>query len=89
MYYNCELLIGGLVYPVAEYIKNWDEIESSFKRNDYDGVVRSFSNSFEFVKGAENFWLMSIKKLSEIVSKHCYLHKKQLMGMDGTVQMCA
>lgn len=52
MYYNCELLIGGLTYPVTEYIKNWDEIEVSFKRNDYDGVVRSFSNSFEFVKGA-------------------------------------
>lgn len=52
MYYNCELLIGGVVYPVSENIKNWDDIVVSFKRNDYDGVVRSFSNSFEFVKGA-------------------------------------
>lgn len=62
MYYNCELLIGGLVYPVAEYIKNWDEIESSFKRNDYDGVVRSFSNSFEFVKGARKLLVDEYKK---------------------------
>lgn len=62
MYYNCELLIGGLVYHVAEYIKNWDEIESSFKRNDYDGVVRSFSNSFEFVKGARKLLVDEYKK---------------------------
>ena len=62
MYYNCELLIGGLTYPVAEYIKNWDEIEVSFKRNDYDGVVRSFSNSFEFVKGARRLLIDEYKK---------------------------
>ncbi|MBO5854957.1 MAG: hypothetical protein J6Q61_09505 [Bacteroidales bacterium] len=62
MYYNCELLIGGLVYPVAEYIKNWDEIEVSFKRNDYDGVIRSFSNSFEFVKGARKLLIDEYKK---------------------------
>lgn len=62
MYYNCELLIGGLTYPVSEYIKNWDEIEVSFKRNDYDGVVRSFSNSFEFVKGARKLLIDEYKK---------------------------
>jgi hypothetical protein len=52
MFYRCELLVGGYVYPVTEHIKNWDDITVSFKRNDYDGVVRSFTDKFEFVKGA-------------------------------------
>lgn len=52
MFYKCELLVGGYVYPVTEHIKNWDDITVSFKRNDYDGVVRSFTDKFEFVKGA-------------------------------------
>lgn len=61
MYYNCELYVGGIVYPVSEYIKNWEDIVVSFKRNNYDGVVRSFSNSFEFVKGARQLLLKEYK----------------------------
>ena len=52
MYYRCELLVGGLSYDVTDNIKNWDDIVVSFKRNDYDGVVRTFTDKFEFVKGA-------------------------------------
>ena len=52
MYYKCELLTGGLSYSVTNDIKNWDEITATFKRGDYDGIVRSFSDKFEFVKGA-------------------------------------
>lgn len=61
MYYKCELLIGGLSYSVTDNLKNWDDIEVSFKRNDYDGVVRSYSNSFEFVKGARSLLIDEYK----------------------------
>lgn len=57
MYYRCELLIGGYVYPVTDFVKNWEDITVSFKRNDYDGVVRTFSDNFEFVKGARTLLL--------------------------------
>ena len=62
MFYKCELLVGGYVYPVTEHIKNWDEITVSFKRNDYDGVVRSFTDKFEFVKGARQLLMDEYKK---------------------------
>lgn len=57
MYYTCELLIGGYVYPVTGFVKNWQDIKVSFKRNDYDGVVRTFSDNFEFVEGARTLLL--------------------------------
>lgn len=57
MYYTCELLIGGYVYPITGFVKNWEDIKVSFKRNDYDGVVRTFSDNFEFVKGARTLLL--------------------------------
>lgn len=62
MFYKCELLVGGYVYPVTEHIKNWDDITVSFKRNDYDGVVRSFTDKFEFVKGARQLLLDEYKR---------------------------
>lgn len=43
MYYRCELLIGGMTYDATNELVNWDDVEMSFKRGDYDGVVRSFS----------------------------------------------
>lgn len=42
MYYRCELLIGGMTYDATNELVNWDDVEMSFKRGDYDGVVRSF-----------------------------------------------
>lgn len=57
MYYRGELLIGGLQYRITDDIRNWDEISVSFKRNDYDGVVRSFSSKFQFVGGARQLLL--------------------------------
>ena len=48
MYYRCELLINGLRYRVTDDLENWDEVKASFKRNDYDGVIRTFSNKFSF-----------------------------------------
>ena len=61
MFYKCELLVGGYAYAVTEHIKNWDEITVSFKRNDYDGVVRSFTDKFEFVKGARRLLMDEYK----------------------------
>lgn len=47
-----ELLVGGLKYNVTNDLKNWDEVEVALKREDYGGLIRSFSNTFEFVRGA-------------------------------------
>ena len=57
MYYKCELLVGGNVHDVTNDLVNWDDVEMSFKRNDYDGVVRSFSTKFEFSGGAYSLLL--------------------------------
>ena len=61
MYYKCELLVGGYAYDVTDCIKNWDDMTVSFKRNDYDGVVRSFTDKFEFVKGARQLIMNEYK----------------------------
>lgn len=50
--FKCELLIGGQTYDVTNDLKNWDDFELLQKRAAYDGVVRSFSTQFEFVKKA-------------------------------------
>lgn len=57
MYYKCELIVGGYSYDVTNNLVNWDDVEMSFKRNDYDGVVRSFSNKFKFANGAYSLLL--------------------------------
>lgn len=57
MYYRCELLINGLRYRVTDDLENWDEVKASFKRNDYDGVIRTFSNKFSFAGDARKLLL--------------------------------
>ena len=52
MYYRCELLVNGIAYDATNELVNWADVEMSFKRGDYDGVVRSFSTKFEFANGA-------------------------------------
>ncbi|RGM26967.1 hypothetical protein [Bacteroides sp. OM08-17BH] len=52
MYYRCELMVGGVIYDATDELVNWDDVEMSFKRGDYDGVVRSFSTKFQFANGA-------------------------------------
>lgn len=50
--FKCELLIREKRYDVTDDLKNWDDFELSQKRSNYDGVVRSYSTSFEFVNNA-------------------------------------
>jgi hypothetical protein len=57
MFYRCELLINGLRYRVTDDLENWDEVKASFKRNDYDGVIRTFSNKFSFAGDARRLLL--------------------------------
>ena len=58
---KCELLVGGYAYDVTNDLMNWDDVEIKWKRDDYAGVVRSFSTKFEFCKGGYsllvNEWL--------------------------------
>lgn len=65
------LLIGGKRYDVTDHLKNWEDVEISDKRKDLCGVVRSFSNKFEFVKGAydllEAEYLSNYTKASAIL----------------------
>lgn len=62
MYYKCELLVGGYAYGVTDLIKNWDDMVVSFKRNDYDGVIRTFADKFEFVGGARSLLLSEYQR---------------------------
>lgn len=44
------LIINGTPFILdRDNIKNWDEVSISLKRNDFSGIVRSFSSQFEFV----------------------------------------
>lgn len=56
---------------MTEHLKNWEDVEISAKRKDIGGVVRSFSNKFEFVKGAydllEAEYLSNYTKASAIL----------------------
>lgn len=45
---KCNLIIGGVKYNVTNDLKNWDETQTSLKRNDFGGVFRAFANEFEF-----------------------------------------
>ena len=47
------LNISGSEYELRDDdLKNWDEIQCSYKRAGFDGVVRSFTSQFEFVNQA-------------------------------------
>lgn len=50
--YKCILQIGSDTYDVTDGVRNWDDIQASFKRDGYGGVVRSFTSKFEFVGDA-------------------------------------
>lgn len=62
MYYKCELLIRGYIYPITDLIQNWEDITASFKRDEYNGVIRIFTDKFEFVKGARTLLLNEYKE---------------------------
>ena len=48
------LHIGEEDYELSdEDLRNWDDIQCSYKRDGYEGVVRSFSSQFEFVNRAK------------------------------------
>ena len=56
MVYFCYMLTkyyieidGSKAEIPKECLNNWDEIKCSYKRSDFDGVIRSFSSQFEFV----------------------------------------
>lgn len=44
-------------FLARECIKNWDEINISLKRNDFSGIIRSFSSKFEFTEYAYSLLL--------------------------------
>ncbi len=52
--FKCELSINSQTYDVTNDLKNWDDFALAQKRSSYDGVMRTFSTQFEFVKKAYN-----------------------------------
>ena len=52
MFFKCEMLVGGYTYDVTDDLVNWDDVELAYKRDNYDGVIRSFSTKFEFANKA-------------------------------------
>lgn len=56
----CEffLITEGTIHKLTDdCVKNWDEISLSLKRNDFSGIIRSFSSKFEFTNKAYNLLL--------------------------------
>lgn len=52
------LIINGTPFILSKRsLKNWDEISYSLKRNDFSGIIRSFSSQFEFTEDAYNLLL--------------------------------
>lgn len=52
------LYINGNSYELQDDdLKNWGDIQCSYKRADYGGVVRSFTSQFEFVNKAKELLL--------------------------------
>lgn len=49
---KCELIVEGYSYRATNDVMNWNDVNISLKRGDYDGVTRSFSSKFEFVNTA-------------------------------------
>lgn len=52
--FRCQILINGISYEATDDLKNWDDFGISQKRPNHDGVIRSFSTQFEFVKRSYN-----------------------------------
>ena len=71
MYYRCELLINGMTYRVPDDLENWDEVKASFKRNDYAGVIRTFSNKFSFAPIQYASVLSPFQKLPKLPMLQC------------------
>lgn len=46
--FEIDLIVGGYSFRLTDDLKNWDDVKYSFKRDDFGGVVRSFSTKFEF-----------------------------------------
>ena len=52
-----------LEYQVRpEEMANWEDVKYSVKRNDFDGVVRSFTSSFKFVGKARDVIISEFDK---------------------------
>lgn len=46
------LSIDAKLYNITKDLRNWQDLKTTIKRNDYDGVARVFSGKFEFTNGA-------------------------------------
>ena len=68
---RCELLIDGYAYNVTDSLVNWADVEMKWKREELNGVIRSFTTKFEFAGGAYsllvNEWVTKYLKASASV----------------------
>ncbi len=46
------LIIKNKEIDITGELKNWDDIELTYKRKDFGGIYRTFAKKFEFIKGA-------------------------------------
>lgn len=46
------LIIKNKEIDITSELKNWDDIELTYKRKDFGGIYRTFAKKFEFIKGA-------------------------------------
>lgn len=89
MFYRCELLVGGYAYDVTDNLVNWDDVELTYKRGDYDGVVRSFSTKFEFANGGYNLLVGEYSKSYLTASATVVFYKRNNSWLWNEVFRCA
>lgn len=89
MYFKCELLVGGYSYNVTNDLVNWDDVELSYKRSDYDGIVRSFSTKFQFANGAYSLLLDQYEKNYLTSAASIVFYKRNNSWLWNEVFRCA
>lgn len=89
MFFKCEMMVGGYSYDVSNDLVNWDDVKLAYKRDDYDGVARSFSTKFEFANKAYSLLVSQWESnyLSAAASIVCYARNNSWLW--GEMFRCA
>lgn len=89
MYYNCSLLIGGKAYSVTDDLKNWDDVTMTFKRGNYDGVIRTFSTKFSFANAAYSLIVGEYQKNYLSAKASIVFHKRNNSWLWDEIFRCS
>lgn len=77
------------MYDVTDNLMNWDDVELRYKRDNLDGVVRSFSTKFEFANGAYSLLLGEFEKNYLSASASVVFYRRNNSWLWNEVFRCA